>query len=379
MSNTTNDILASPPERRLWTVNDLVLYFSIKSVSELIGVVSDFGYEHTFDQGFRRVTPSPHNGYMKTTIASLSREIVTEADAYLYLENLRWNGGARCPKCASTDVHYVTPSNGVSRTSARGTQSERRVWQCNPCRKQFSVLTGTIMHATKISVRTWVLVMFEMCASKNGVAAREIERKYGLNPRTAWHMLHRIREAMSHDDASLFSGNVVADEVYIGGNPAFRHADKRGPRYSHEKTPVVTLIDEETREARSTVVPFVDSKGLGDVIRANVDMATTTLHTDSFSSYVPVGRKMAGHYRVDHSAGIYATDKTNGTNLCENYFAQLKRGLKGTHIHVDEKHLHRYLGEFDYRYSTCDLSDTQRLSDLGTRLEGRLSYEMAKA
>jgi transposase-like protein len=316
---------------------------------------------------------------MKTTIASLSREIITEADACLYLENLRWNGAAKCPKCLSTDVHYVAPSNVVSRTTAGGSQSERRVWRCNPCKKQFSVLTGTIMHATKISVRTWVMVMFEMCGSKNGVAAREVERKYGLNPRTAWHMLHRIREAMSHDDASLFTGNVVADEVFIGGNPAFRHADKRGVKYAHDKTPVVTVINAETGEARSTVVPFVDSASLGKVIRDNVDMATTTLHTDAFPSYIPVGRKMAGHFAVDHKAGIYATDKTNGTNLCENYFAQLKRGLKGTHIHVDDKHLHRYLAEFDYRYSTCDMNDTERLTDLGTRLEGGLSYELLTA
>jgi transposase-like protein len=319
---------------------------------------------------------------MKTTIASLSREIISEADAYLYLENLRWHGEARCPKCDSTDVHYIAPENGVSRTTAGGSQSERRVWRCHPCRKQFSVLTGTMMHSTKIPVRTWVMVIFEMCSSKNGVAAREIERKYGLCPRTAWHMLHRIREAMSHDDGTLFNGNVVADEVYIGGDPGNRHADKRQDvrrGAGTDKTPVVTLIDAESREARSAVVPWVDSASLGDLIRENVDIATTVLHTDSYKGYVPVGRTMAGHYTVDHKAGVYGTDKTNGTNLCENYFAQLKRGLKGTHIHVDPKHLHRYLSEFDYRFSTCDMSDTERMADLGKRLVGRLSYEMVKA
>jgi transposase-like protein len=319
---------------------------------------------------------------MKTTIASLSREIITEADAYLYLENLRWHGEAKCPKCASTDVRYVTPSNGVFRTTAGGSQSERRVWRCTPCRKQFSVLTGTIMHATKISVRTWVMVIFEMCASKNGVAAREIERKYGLCPRTAWHMLHRIREAMSHDDYVLFSGDVSVDEVYIGGNPEFRHAnDPRevGIGRGTKKTPVVSIVDVDTHAIRSEVIPYIDSKSLGDMIRANVDTATSTLHTDSFPAYGSVGRTMAGHYVTDHKHGIYATDKTNGTNLCENYFAQLKRGLKGTHIHVDPKHLHRYLNEFDYRYSTFELTDTERLSDLGTRLNGRLSYEKLSA
>jgi transposase-like protein len=318
---------------------------------------------------------------MKTTIASLSREIVTEADAYLYLENLRWKGTPRCPKCASTDVRYVAPANGVSRTTAGGSQSERRVWKCAPCAKQFSVLTGTIMHATKIPVRTWVMVIFEMCCSKNGVAAREVERKYGLCPRTAWHMLHRIREAMSHDDYVLFSGNVQADEVYLGGVPEYRHADKRHePKHGlTDKVPVISIIDEDTGEVRSTIIRSIDSAAIGQIMRENVDMATATLHTDSAIVYVPVGKKMAGHFAVDHHAGIYATDKTNGTNLCENYFAQLKRGLKGTHIHVDEKHLHRYLNEFDYRFSTCELSDTERMADLATRVTGRLSYEAIKA
>jgi len=265
---------------------------------------------------------------MKTTIASLSREIVTEADAYLYLENMRWNGTPVCPKCGTTNVRYVEPTNGLSRTTAGGNQSERRLRKCAPCRKQFSVLTGTIMHATKISVRTWVMVMFEMCVSKNGVAAREIERNYGLCPRTAWHMLHRIREAMGHDDFTLFTGDVSVDEAYIDGDPEFRHADKRSGRYVSDKTPVVTLIDVDTHVARSEVVEWVDSKSLGGVIRDNVDMATTVLHTDSHRGYIPFGRTMAGHYAVDHKVGIYRTDKTNGTNLCENYFAQLKRGLK---------------------------------------------------
>jgi hypothetical protein len=84
---------------------------------------------------------------------------------------------------------------------------------------------------------------------------------------------------------------------------------------------------------------------------------------------------MAGHYAVDHKAGEYTSEKSNGTNLCENYFAQLKRGLKGTHIHVAPKHLHRYLGEFDYRFSTCGLTDTERMADLATRVAGRLTYK----
>jgi transposase-like protein len=316
----------------------------------------------------------------RTTIASLSLEVTSEADAYAYFEKLRWNGNPVCAHCDSLNVYFIEPANGVSRATRTGAQSERRVWRCRDCKRQFSVITNTMMHGTKVAIRIWLMVIFELCSSKNGVAAREIERKYGVAGRSAWFMLHRIREAMSHDDAMLFSGDVVADEVYIGGDPENRHFYDRPDRKSGRsagtyKTPVVTLIDADTHEVRSTVVSWVDSWSLRQVISENVDLATGVLHTDSHKGYLPVGSIMAGHHVVNHKAGQYVTEKSNGTNLCENFFAQLKRGLKGTHIHVDPKHLHRYLSEFDYRFSTCDLTDTERMADLATRVAGRLTYK----
>ena len=116
---------------------------------------------------------------------------------------LRWGEELErqtCPKCDCDGPHYyIRPANGTSRSTRTGAASQRRVWKCAACRKQFSVLTGTIFHGTKISVRTWVFVIFEMCSSKNGVSAREIERKYDLTAKTAWFMLHRIREAMKRE------------------------------------------------------------------------------------------------------------------------------------------------------------------------------------
>jgi transposase-like protein len=367
-----------------------LIVWSERFFEEILGVVctkkhsSSVGGEHLFDQGKGGVTPACENSRMQTTIASLSREISTEADAYSFLENLRWHGEARCPKCDSTDVHYIAPGNGVSATSAGGSQSERRVWKCHPCRKQFSVVTGTMMHATKIPVRVWVMVIFEMCSSKNGVAAREIERKYGVCPRTAWHMLGRIREAMSHRDGYLFTGDVLADETFIGGDPHNWHADRRakmGARAGHgsRKVPVVSLIDTERGVARSAVVPWVDFKALCDVISANVDMANAVLHTDSYRGYIPVGRVMAGHHVVDHKAGRYVTEKSKGTNQVENFFSQLKRSLNGTHHHVSVEHLHRYLGEFDFRYSTCQMSDAERMERLISQFDGRLTYKKVAA
>ncbi len=148
-------------------------------------------------------------------VLSLADKLRTEADAYLYLEELRWGDRPICPHCGSVrKPYFLNPANGASRKTRTGTASQRRVWKCADCREQFSVLTGTIFHGSKIPVRTWVFVIFEMCSSKNGVAAREIQRKYELTGKSSWFMLHRIRQAMKRDPlAGLLSGGVVADET----------------------------------------------------------------------------------------------------------------------------------------------------------------------
>src|SRR5262249_39048487 len=150
----------------------------------------------------------------------------TEADAYEFMEELRWNGRPVCPHCGSLRKHYfLTPKAEAGRGTRRGKVSERRVWKCADCRKQFTVLVGTIFHGTKLPVRIWLFVIVEIVASKNGVAAREIERKYDLTPKTAWFMLHRLREAMTRDDkfTEMMTGTIVADEAYIGGRARAMH------------------------------------------------------------------------------------------------------------------------------------------------------------
>lgn len=166
---------------------------------------------------------------MGMTILNIADRLRTEADAYLYMEELRWGcGEPECPHCGNLGARFIQPSNGTSRKTRTGNMSERRVWRCLACRKQFSVLTGTVFHGTRAPLRLWVLVIFEMCATKNGVSAREIERKYGVCPRTAWFMLHRIREAMKNDSlVTMMRGTVVADESYVGGKESNRHARDR--------------------------------------------------------------------------------------------------------------------------------------------------------
>lgn len=310
------------------------------------------------------------------SIPALMAKVPTEADAYLMLESLRWERGIACPHCGSVAAHYfLKPRSTEGRKTRTGSVSQRRVWKCRDCRKQFSVLTGTIFHGTKIPLRTWLFVVFEMCASKNGVAAREIERKYDVTPKSAWFMIHRIREAMKREPLAglLSSTTVVADETWIGGKPGNMHADKR-PKWASAKVPVVSLVDKRTGEVRSQVVPNVNGATLRKVILANVDTITTDLHTDSWKGYLGIGTEMRSHESVNHREGEYVRGEVS-TNQAEGYFSQLKRSIDGTHHHVSVEHLSRYLAEFDFRHSTRKATDSERMRLVINTLGRRLTYK----
>jgi transposase-like protein len=330
----------------------------------------------------------------KNTLLNQVRNLRTEAEAYEFVERLRWKGNPSCPHCGSEKVYFLTPK-GEGRKTRTGKVSERRVWKCANCRKQFSVLTGTIFHGTKVELRIWLSVVVEMCANKNGMAAREIERKYGVAPKTAWFMAHRIREAMRNRAPHALRGVIVADEAWIGGDPERMnrktHAKWAGrgenpapvvpggggrPNQKTAKTPIVSLVDAATGEVRSAVVPRVNSGNLRKFMAQNVDMAGSVLWTDEAKVYSgSLGREFIRHETVDHEADEYVGPNGQSTNLAESYFSQFKRSLDGTHHRVSVEHLHRYLGEFDYRRSTCKISDTERVERLMGQVEGRLSYK----
>ena len=327
-----------------------------------------------------------------TTLLALADNVRTEADAYRHLEELRWPSGVECPHCHSREVTLLVPENGISRKATNGSLSERRVWQCRPCRRQFSAISGTVMHGTKASVRVWVLVIFDMIAARNGISAREVSRKYGVCPRTAWFMLHRIREAMRSDALlTTMRGTIQADETWVGGDPRNRHGGALRPSeyvridpttdkipYT-DKLPVFSLINAETGEARSRVVPDIKGHTLRKVMAEQVDMAASHLQTDEGSWYQAIGREFAAHTTVNHSIGEYSRQGTS-TNRVEGYFGQFKRSLDGTYHHVSKTHLQRYLDEFDFRYSTCNVSDTERMAAAVLRADGkRLTYKRVKA
>jgi transposase-like protein len=315
---------------------------------------------------------------MALNVLDLADRLRTEADAYEFLEELRWGDRPVCPHCGSIrKPYFLKPKDGSSRKTRTGSASQRRVWKCADCRKQFSVLTGTIFHGTKIPVRTWVFIVFDMASSKNGVSAREIERKYNLTAKTAWFALHRIREAMKREPlAGLLSGRVVADETWYGGKPSNRHGHdpKKSIQGRHDKTAIMSLVSRETGEVRSRVMPNVKPASLRAVLHEHVDPAATHLHTDGARNYRLIGHEFASHEAVNHDAREWVRGDVT-TNQAEAYFSQLKRSLDGTHHHVSREHLPRYLAEFDFRYTTRRDSDTERMECIIRRVAGRrLTY-----
>ena len=180
-------------------------------------------------------------------IAKIMNRFQDEGEAYRFIESIRWPNGPICPHCGSINhAYYLNPKNGARKTRT-GSTSARRVWKCADCRKQFSVLVGTIFADSKIPLRTWILAFYMMCSDKNGTASYEMHRTLGLDRKTAWFLTMRIRHAMAQEPLKKLVGIIEADETYMGGEAKNMHAKDRERRIRGRggvgKTPVVALVE----------------------------------------------------------------------------------------------------------------------------------------
>lgn len=263
-----------------------------------------------------------------------------------HLEALRWPNGPVCPHC-----------NSGNATRLVGKKHRVGLVQCNECREQFTVTVGTVFERSKVPLNKWLLCNHLLCASKKGMSAKQIERMLGVTYKTAWFMCHRIREAMKTEPTGPLGGPntvVEADETYVGGK-----ARNRAFRKPADKKAVVALVERDGN-VRSFHVANVTSANLRPLIVTNVDRASH-LMTDESMVYTRVGREFAGHTTVVHSANEYV--RKGGfahSNTAENFFSIFKRGVIGTYHHMSEAHLARYTAEFDFRYNSRKVSDTER-------------------
>jgi transposase-like protein len=293
---------------------------------------------------------------MEAVAKQVAEYLRDETKAVEYVERLRWPNGPKCPFCGS-GKHY--------RLNVKGVKVPRI--KCGSCRKQYTVMVGTIFHGSHISLGSWIYAIHKMASSKKGVSAKQLERELGLSYQSAWFLCHRVRLAMTQGFETKMQGVVTADETYVGP----KHVRGKPGRAAGKKVPVFTLVQSDG-DARSFVVPNVSGATLKGLIRANVE-GTAMIMTDSFPAYRGLNREFAAHETVDHSKEYVRG--TISTNFAESYFSLLKRGVVGTFHHISKKHMPRYLAEFDRRWNTRKQTDQERMEGIIASAEGkRLQY-----
>ena len=307
-------------------------------------------------------------------ITDIARFLTDEAAAQQALADLRWPGGnVACPLCEGGKKVYEV---SYTYTAKDGTQSIRKQWKCGACRKKFSVTSKSIFEGAHIPVGKWIYAIFLMCSSKKGVSANQLARELNLTYKSAWFMCHRVREAMLQEPLAGMLGTgpdaiVELDETYVGGKKKNnRHKDRTAA--AGKKTAVMTLIDREG-DVKTVKVPNVRKGTLQKIAKPIVDQSATIM-TDAHLSYEGLSEHFAGHHTVDHSK-TFVRGVIMHTNFAESYHSLLKRGIIGAFHHISDKHIPRYLAEFDRRWNTRKDSDGQRtVAILSTAFSKRLTY-----
>jgi transposase-like protein len=266
-----------------------------------------------------------------------------------HLETLLWPDGPVCPHCGVID----------QATLLKGKSTRPGVYKCRACEHPFSVTVGTLFEDSKVPLHKWVYAMHLYTASKKGFSAHQLHRTIGVSYKTAWFMAHRIREAMRPGEFTPMGGEgqiVEADETFFGsldghgGRKAKRERQSRKQGGYAHKNVVLTLV-ERGGSARSFHVESTSIAQIVPVLRTNV-RRESNLMTDEANQYKAVGKEYASHGAVEHSKDEYVKDGYYiHTNTVEGFYSIFKRGMKGIYQHCSEKHLHRYLCEYDFRYT----------------------------
>ena len=292
-----------------------------------------------------------------------------EAQAFAYVEARVWPEGPTCPHCG-----------GVERIGLMGGKSTRAgLYKCYQCRKPFTVRMGTLFESSKVPLHVWLQAMYLIAGSKKGISSNQLARTLGLTVKTAWFLSHRIREAMREGGLAPFGadgGAVEVDETYIG-----RKAGTPLPKggWGHKMT-VLGLIDRNTGRSR---LFHVDKGGaqIQSIVLGNLSREAR-LMTDEHTMYKKIGREFAEHSAVHHYNKEYVRGDVT-TNTIEGAFSIFKRGMRGVYQHCAEKHLHRYLAEFEFRYSHREATGSNDADRADAMLRGivgkRLTYQTASA
>lgn len=322
----------------------------------------------------------------------LEPQFQDEDKAREYLENTRWPEGVICPHCGVVGEAYrivrkaKTPEQveQLRRAKKPVRKTQKGLWKCAGCHKQFTVTVGTIFEDSHIPLHKWLLAIHLMCASKKGMSAHQLMRMLDIKQyKSAWFMAHRIRYAMTGELPEKMSGIIEADETYIGGKRRVHqpYAVKPGVRAQDRLAPfagkqAVFSVMQRGGRVYSRHIERVTADNL-KVILNDVCAADAHLMTDT-GALKGIGKERK-HSLVNHTADEYVRYEEGicvTTNSIEGYFSILKRGINGVYHHVGRKHLHRYLSEFDFRFNARKVSDGERVQEALKGFEGkRLMYK----
>jgi transposase-like protein len=291
--------------------------------------------------------------------ATLQQTILHFSDpdtCHEFMVKMRWPDGVSCPCCGSGNVGFV---------------ATRRIWNCKGCKKQFSTKVGTIFEDSPLPLSTWLPAVWLLVNAKNGISSCELAKDLKVTQKSAWFMLHRIRYALEQGSFEKQSGEVEADETFIGGKEKNKHKDKKqnAGRGGIGKAIVAgtlergeTFVNEHGEEektasqVRVNIIPDTRRETIQPAVKKNVAEGSN-LYTDAHSGYTGLCEKY-GHEIVDHAVR-YAEGKVH-TNGIENFWSLVDRMLDGTYVSVEPEHLLSYLDEQAFRFNNRKGPDALR-------------------